>query len=196
MSSRSELLESRVAQGKRAAATASDKFDQDLRAQRQKLRVAEGEIETLNKRLQDAQREVDAAQANADSIAATAQAEREAMKARLGRLGKQETELQNATAKLLYAEEAMERELTCMACLNVFEEPVTCIPCGHVYCAKCTDGYEPECQTCDETPTTVVPNERLETLGGKVIFIKKAVAALKAMSAAAGADGGGAAAAQ
>lgn len=38
---------------------------------------------------------------------------------------KQEKEIQTVVAKLAYAEEGVRRELTCMNCLSVFDNPVS-----------------------------------------------------------------------
>ena len=58
-----------------------------------------------------------------------------------------ERELEMSVKKLTRAEEAVESAVTCMACMGVFKQPVTCVPCGHTYCGECyvRGGDCPEC---------------------------------------------------
>lgn len=105
--------------------------------------------------------------------------ERRLWKRRLERLGQQEKEMQTAVAKLAHVDQAVKSELTCMSCLEVFNRPVTLIPCGHTYCTGCEEAYRPRCEECGEDVRRVVPNDRLETIGGKAIFISQAVTQLQ-----------------
>jgi chromosome segregation ATPase len=86
-------------------------------------------------------------------------------------LKKRETELKTAVCKLSAAEEAVEGELTCMECMNVFAAPTVCLPRGDTYCAKCVPvGI-----------TDTVANKQLATLAGKFLFMRQSIAAIKAM---------------
>ena len=55
--------------------------------------------------------------------------------------------LEMSVKKLTRAAEAVESAVTCMACMGVFKQPVTCVPCGHTYCGECyvRGGDCPEC---------------------------------------------------
>ena len=48
-----------------------------------------------------------------------------------------EAELRTVISKLIKAEEATEGAFTCLACMNIYRKPVTCIPCGHSFCIGC-----------------------------------------------------------
>jgi hypothetical protein len=101
----------------------------------------------------------------------------------LGLSRRRDEELRVTIAKLIVAEEASETAFTCMSCLKIFTDPVTCTPCGHSFCAQCMRrrGY---CLQCG--PKTAVryhPNELLGALAAKCLFRKQALASLKRLSA-------------
>jgi DNA repair exonuclease SbcCD ATPase subunit len=88
---------------------------------------------------------------------------------------KRENELRVALSKLSAAEEAVEGELTCMECLQLFENPTVCLPEGDTFCEACAS----KCEKYEVTST--VPNKQLATLGGKFLFMRQSIAAIKKM---------------
>lgn len=55
----------------------------------------------------------------------------------LQKIKEREKQLQTTLERLIKTEEATEGALTCMICMNLFDNPVICLPCGHVYCNNC-----------------------------------------------------------
>jgi chromosome segregation ATPase len=99
---------------------------------------------------------------------------------------KRERELKIGVAKLLQIEGAMESELTCLHCMNIFDKPITLIDCGHNYCKRCEGGYLPQCVEChdkggkrDRVSDVYQPDDRLSTLSGKFTYISQALAQIK-----------------
>eukprot|EP00945_MAST-04E_sp_MAST-4E-sp1_P006912 g6912.t1 len=109
-----------------------------------------------------------------------------------------EKELKNTVAKLLKTEEATESAFTCLSCMNLFDKPVTCIPCGHSFCEKCVDSYRakhgteggkdecPECAGSGKQGGKVdyfISNELLENLSSRFVFRKQALQGLQTVVA-------------
>jgi hypothetical protein len=47
------------------------------------------------------------------------------------------------------AEKSLKKNLTCIYCKELVQDPLTVIPCGHTFCAqKCKRGYNNECFKC------------------------------------------------
>lgn len=46
-------------------------------------------------------------------------------------------QLRNTVQKLIHAEDSLSSNYTCLSCLRVFDQPVTCVPCGHTFCQTC-----------------------------------------------------------
>ena len=103
-----------------------------------------------------------------------------------------EQELHNTIGKLLNVEEAFDSAFTCLHCFNLFDNPVTCIPCNHSYCQGCVDKLKKsntrgDGKWCTECANggfveATVRNELLDQLVGKFIYKKQALAALKDMT--------------
>ena len=143
----------------------------------------QNELHTLQKKHNELMKDVSDAQENA----------------RLAKLLKAtELELRNTLAKILKAEEATESAYTCLICMNIFDKPITCIPCGHSFCEKCVNGYRSKnankekdgecCPECDENGKTskkkvdyFIQNELLENLSSRFLFRKQAIESLSLM---------------
>ena len=143
----------------------------------------QNELHTLQKKHNELMKDVSDAQENA----------------RLAKLLKAtELELRNTLAKILKAEEATESAYTCLICMNIFDKPITCIPCGHSFCEKCVNGYRSKnankekdgecCPECDENGKTskkkvdyFIQNELLENLSSRFLFRKLAIESLSLM---------------
>eukprot|EP00668_Euglena_longa_P038760 GGOE01049834.1.p1 GENE.GGOE01049834.1~~GGOE01049834.1.p1 ORF type:complete len:226 (-),score=81.23 GGOE01049834.1:212-793(-) len=87
--------------------------------------------------------------------------------------------------KLIATEEASESAYTCLACLEVFQQPTVCVPCGHTFCDRCIDKRRDDahdmmfCRECgDHTVMECCPALGLDLLCGKVLFRRQALAAL------------------
>jgi RING-type zinc-finger len=83
----------------------------------------------------------------------------------------------NAAFLQVSVEESLEANYTCTRCLRIFQDPVACVPCGHVYCRACvTDASAgkagPRCPECavGSLVSTVVPLGHLDRLCTKFEF--------------------------
>merc|ERR1711871_215306 len=115
------------------------------------------------------------------------------------KLKETEKELRNTLVKILKTEEATESAFTCLKCMNLFDKPITCIPCGYSFCEKCIDAYSKEkskavenggcCPECDESGDKrkakkvdyFIQNELLENLSSRFLFRKQAIESLNIM---------------
>eukprot|EP00943_MAST-04B_sp_MAST-4B-sp1_P009221 g9221.t1 len=115
------------------------------------------------------------------------------------KLKETEKELRNTLAKIIKTEEATESAFTCLKCMNIFDNPITCIPCGHSFCEKCVTQYNkqnpttnnrkdkccPECNDVKAAATKKVDyyiqNELLENLSSRFLFRKQAIESLNIM---------------
>ena len=94
-------------------------------------------------------------------------------------------ELLTTVEKLTVAEEAAEGVFTCMHCMDLYEEAVTCIPCSHISCKKCAynngSSTEPVCRECgpDTKVLLAIENHLLNELASKHTFKKTALNSLK-----------------
>ena len=71
-------------------------------------------------------------------------------------------ELRATVARVLHAEEALAPPCTCLSCLNILKQPVTCYPCGHTLCAACF-AKEGGCVECGGVKgQAALPNAPLE----------------------------------
>ena len=91
---------------------------------------------------------------------------------------KREKELKAAVSKLSAAEQAVEGEMTCMECLQIFDNPCL-LPTGETYCEKCVVSIKEERQI-----EYTLPNKQIATLAGKFVFMKQSIAAIKEMQQA------------
>lgn len=98
---------------------------------------------------------------------------------------KKERELRATVAKLIVNEEASEASFTCFTCMDVFTDPVTCIPCGHSYCLKCIEsaGKCVQCKDGSGGNVQYYKNELLDDLATRYSFRKQALASIKDMTA-------------
>ncbi len=108
---------------------------------------------------------------------------------------RRERELRAVVAKLVVSESSSEAQFSCYKCLQVYNHPVICIPCGHNYCRQCLQESKFKCAQCRETPRETTPkdhkngedekwfsNSLLEELVSKFVFRKQALASLVEMT--------------
>ena len=90
-------------------------------------------------------------------------------------------ELQKAVSRVIHIEESLGSCYTCIACLEVFRDPVVCVPCGHHFCKGClpSSAAGSSCPECETTIEAVVVDETLESLCSKY---EVKMSALKAVS--------------
>ena len=96
-------------------------------------------------------------------------------------------------AKLQQTESAAESAFTCLVCMEMFQNPVTCIPCGHSFCKKCIEGKvqaegRSHCPACSGTQETdekkggsvdyFIENQLLQNLAAKHEFRKTLLGSL------------------
>lgn len=63
--------------------------------------------------------------------------------------------VKSTVEKVRFAVEALESELSCNSCQDILDTAIVCVPCGHYYCTKCTNGYRPACRHCTNTTSTM-----------------------------------------
>ena len=98
------------------------------------------------------------------------------------KLDEREQELQKAVSRVIHIEESLGSCYTCIACLEVFRDPVMCVPCGHHFCRGClpsSGAAGSSCPECGTSIETVVVDEILESLCSKY---EVKMSALKAVS--------------
>jgi chromosome segregation ATPase len=66
-----------------------------------------------------------------------------------------ETVVKVTVDKLRSGVDALESELCCNSCQELIDSAVVCVPCGHYYCQKCPEGYQPHCRRCDGPSQTM-----------------------------------------
>jgi len=101
--------------------------------------------------------------------------------------GLDKKKLKDALAKMSNAQEAMEGVLTCMNCMDVYQTPMTYIPCGHTFCKECVESSKARNggdYCCDECGTSkpvksVTPNALIDEVAGKFTYQKQVLAALQ-----------------
>ena len=98
------------------------------------------------------------------------------------KLDEREQELQKAVSRVIHIEESLGSCYTCIACLEVFRDPVMCVPCGHHFCRGClpsSGAAGSSCPECGTSIETVVVDDILESLCSKY---EVKMSALKAVS--------------
>ena len=78
--------------------------------------------------------------------------------------GASEEDLHRTISQLVKAESSIESAVTCLACLEIFNGPVTCSPCGHNVCRSCIKASQEEGSTlvCPEVRNLCVCPHRVE----------------------------------
>jgi chromosome segregation ATPase len=98
------------------------------------------------------------------------------------------SEARSVGARLVSAYEAVENSFTCSACMQLFSDPVTLVPCGHCVCRKCV--YEskdsesgslhcPDCLPGKEHVHACIANPLLDDLYGRLQFFGATLAKLR-----------------
>ena len=73
---------------------------------------------------------------------------------------------QPRVAQVIHIEESLGTALHCMECLDVYVNPVTCVPCGHKFCSRCvTKGAA--CPDCEAPVADVLPDDNLDAMASK-----------------------------
>ena len=98
----------------------------------------------------------------------------------------QERTLRTTLDKLVKVEQSLETNYTCLACLNIFDNPVTCVPCGHTYCKRCLQsgmsGSTLLCHECGDVPvSSFIEALNLDKLACKFGFKLSALQDLQAL---------------
>ncbi|KAL0481767.1 hypothetical protein AKO1_012433 [Acrasis kona] len=92
-------------------------------------------------------------------------------------LKKREKHLQSTLIKLVKTEHATQTALTCMRCMNLFNDPVVCSPCGHAYCKECVEDVQ-KCPNCSRKTMDKVSCQILEVLAHKCEYRKTTLESL------------------
>ena len=76
------------------------------------------------------------------------------------------SEVKKLVAQVIHIEESLGTALHCMECLDVYVNPVTCVPCGHKFCGRCvTKGAA--CPDCEAPVADVLPDDNLDAMASK-----------------------------
>lgn len=92
---------------------------------------------------------------------------RELLSKRQREIDGKERQFKSSASKLLSSELAFESTLTCMACLSIMSNPVTCAPCGHSTCSSCYHASGNTCAECGLEGGVAIPNNALDAVCGK-----------------------------
>lgn len=100
------------------------------------------------------------------------------------KLQQREKQVQRTIEKLIKTEKASSSALTCMKCFNLYDRPVTCVPCGHVFCKSCLgeiakESREVLCPECESQIDTSVNSEVIDILAGKCEYRKQTLESLR-----------------
>lgn len=104
-----------------------------------------------------------------------------------------EEEVKLAISRTVNATKAIESDLCCIICLQIVEDAILCIPCGHFYCKKCKEGYHPHCQLCGQGKKVkaTMKIQALDDIAGKIRYRKKVISRFVEKKASqAGLEGG------
>jgi predicted Zn-ribbon and HTH transcriptional regulator len=192
-----EAAEAARAEAARLLREAEETAQQQARAMQSQLQRTVAEVERMKLQLDEADRlKAEAQQATlraaeaerSAAIRAAVDEERarsEADKgqlltdldARLKAVSAREAALGTSLKKVLAAEEAMEACLTCMSCLELLKDPMTCTPCGHTFCSACLKTTNSECPECGGGGLPI-KLEMLGTLTSKFEFQKQTLNSL------------------
>lgn len=162
---------------------------EDLRASQSKLREAEERAISLVK---EAEEKETAQKALEDAYSKLLEenrllGEREMTLKAEAQPGVDKQKLKDALAKLNNAQEAMEGVLTCMNCMEVFQGPMTYLPCGHTFCKECCEaskdrnGGSYHCDECggSKPVKSVTANALIDEVAGKFLYQKQVINALQ-----------------
>lgn len=150
--------------------------------------VHQAKIQELTKAVSQAELQYAEAKRSADAVLSTQatfdtqrlalEQQRAAAEARLKHVRGVQEETLKTVRKLINVEKACESGYSCQSCLQLLKDPITCAPCGHVYCRKCLEEDKSNrgkksgsflfCPECDDNcVSTVVPIKAMDLLTGK-----------------------------
>ena len=78
--------------------------------------------------------------------------------------------LKNVIAKLENTEKSLEIDLCCQKCLELLDDPLTIIPCGHTFCLKCVGEDQEECPKCNMDVDFSFKNQLLTVIVSKTSY--------------------------
>ena len=91
-----------------------------------------------------------------------------------------EEKINGLLAKLDHVMQSLENNLSCYLCLDLFKEPLTVVPCGHHFCAKCMKEHSISvCPKCDRSVKGTLPEATLTEVINKYLFERNTIAAFK-----------------
>ncbi|CAG9324884.1 unnamed protein product [Blepharisma stoltei] len=97
------------------------------------------------------------------------------LKKQLELLREKEENLPKVIEKLDHAMSAFESDFSCMNCLNLVEEAVFTIPCGHILCRKCSRISDSTCSQCCVKVQAFARATLLDELVGKLIYLRQTI---------------------
>ena len=116
----------------------------------------------------------------------TAQAQATTATKSLAEFSFQMENFQSVVEQLWTAEEAVEASVTCLGCLQMLDESVTFVPCGHTLCVRCaTKGQDKtgrfgNCKECATPVDGSFHNTLADEMTAKHSFRKQALSRIKA----------------
>lgn len=75
--------------------------------------------------------------------------------------------------KISTAIQSIENNLHCMHCFETLHNAVICVPCGHWYCERCTQGYNTECSQCSMLVEISVRSVLVDEMVNKISYSKE-----------------------
>ncbi|GMH36059.1 hypothetical protein BSKO_03927 [Bryopsis sp. KO-2023] len=163
--------------------TISDGFKKQLNANSIEAQVVDGHLETALGFVRSMSKDVETVVQHLKKMGITVKCSFEGMTVP-DNLRREAKQLRSTVEKLVHVEESMCSNYTCMICLNVFQSPVTCVPCGHTYCERCLSTKQMECAECKSSgAVSVVPNLALDQLCSKYKYKKSTLQSIQNMCA-------------
>jgi chromosome segregation ATPase len=159
-------------------------------AMQSKISVAMGEAESVQRRMEMEREEhrskmIDlegrVEKERRESGAREDERVRELVSKRQREMDGKERQFKSSASKLLSSELAFESSITCMACLSIMSNPVTCTPCGHSTCSSCYHAAGNTCAECGLVGGSAIPNNALDAVCGKFSLRVQELAGLQQM---------------
>lgn len=85
-----------------------------------------------------------------------------------------EEKINGLLSKLDHVMASTENNLSCYSCMNLLQDPVIMVPCGHQLCKKCMQGND-TCMECDKKVKLTVPSKLIGDLVNKYQYKKDAI---------------------
>ena len=75
---------------------------------------------------------------------------------------------------------SVDDNITCYLCMDPFKAPLTCVPCGHNFCAGCYKDHSlTKCPKCDKSIKLTIEDKVIEDVVLKYSYQKDTIKAFR-----------------